>query len=91
MKFHAGDFSLDHAPWLGGPVEADSDQTDTLIENSQCLYHEGDGRHSQNVQINKVIGENENSIFLFYRKTARTFWPTRYSINCYGKDLLLES
>ena len=34
-KFHAGDFSLDDAPWSGRPVEVDSDQTETLIENNQ--------------------------------------------------------
>ena len=36
MKFHGGDFSLDNTPWLGRPVEVDSDQIDTLIENNQC-------------------------------------------------------
>ena len=25
-KFHAGDFSLDDSPWLGRPVEVDSNQ-----------------------------------------------------------------
>ena len=35
-KFHAGDFSLDDAPWSGRPVEVDSDQIKTLIENNQC-------------------------------------------------------
>ena len=35
-KFHAGGFSLDDAPWSGGPVEVDSDQIQTLIENNQC-------------------------------------------------------
>ena len=34
-KFHAGDFSLDDAPQLGRPVEVDSDQTETLIENNK--------------------------------------------------------
>ena len=29
----AGDFSLDDAAWLGRPVEIDSDQIETLIEN----------------------------------------------------------
>ena len=33
-KFHAGDFSLDNAPWSGRPVEVDSDQIETLIENN---------------------------------------------------------
>ena len=34
VKFHVGDL-LDDAPWLGRPVEVDSDQTKTLIENNQ--------------------------------------------------------
>ena len=35
VKFRARDFLLDNAPWQGRPVEVDSDQTETLIENSQ--------------------------------------------------------
>ena len=34
-KFRAGDFSLDDAPWSGRPVEFDSNQIETLTENSQ--------------------------------------------------------
>ena len=34
-KFHAGDFSLDVAPQSGRPVEVDSNQIETLIENNQ--------------------------------------------------------
>ena len=34
-KFRAGDFSLDDAPWSGRPVEVDSDEIKTLIENNQ--------------------------------------------------------
>ena len=30
VKFYAGDFSLDDAPCLGRPIEADSDQIKTL-------------------------------------------------------------
>ena len=36
MKFHAGDFSLDNTPESSKPVEVDSDQIETLIENNQC-------------------------------------------------------
>ena len=57
VKFHARDFSLDTAPWLGRPVEVDSDQIKTLTENSQC-HHMGESRHSPNIQINEVIGDN---------------------------------
>ena len=35
-KFHAGDFSLEDAPQAGRPVEVDSGQIETLIENNQC-------------------------------------------------------
>ena len=34
-KFRTRDFSLDDAPWSGRPVEADSDQIETLTENNQ--------------------------------------------------------
>ena len=58
-KFCAGYFSLDEALWSGRSVEVDSDQIETLIENTQCyLYQARDSQHSQNIQINKVIGEN---------------------------------
>ena len=36
VKFPDGDFSLDDAPQSGRRVEVDSDQIETLIENSQC-------------------------------------------------------
>ena len=42
------------------------------------LYYEGDSRHTQNIQINKVIGENENCVFYFMEKTKQTFRPTQY-------------
>ena len=32
------------------------------------LYHMGDNQHTQNIQMNKVIGENEECV-LFYRKS----------------------
>ena len=34
-KFHAGDFSLDDAPWLGKAIKVDSKQIEKLIENNQ--------------------------------------------------------
>ena len=36
VEFSAGDFSLEDTPWLGWPVEVDSNQIETLIENNQC-------------------------------------------------------
>ena len=34
-EVRAGDFLLDDAPWLGSPVEIDSDQIEALIKNTQ--------------------------------------------------------
>ena len=39
-KFRAGDFLLDDAPRSGRPVEVDSDQMETLIENNQRYTRE---------------------------------------------------
>ena len=39
-----------------------------------------DSGHTQNIQINKVIGENEKYVFYFTEKTKWTFWPTQYSL-----------
>ena len=36
VRFDAGDSSLDDAPWSGRPVEVESNQIETLIENSEC-------------------------------------------------------
>ena len=54
------------------------------------LYHVGDSRHTQNIQINKVIGENEECVFYFIEKTKRTFCPTQYFMHKGGKCLSLQ-
>ena len=41
------------------------------------LDHAGHCRHTQNIQINKVIGANEK--YVFYFNTKRTCWPGHYS------------
>ena len=33
------------------------------------FYHGEDSQHTQNIQINKVIGENEKWVFYFTEKT----------------------
>ena len=35
VKFGARDFPLDDVPWSGRPVEVDSDQIETVIENNE--------------------------------------------------------
>ena len=73
VKFCAGDFSLDNAPSSYRPVEVNSDQIETLTENNQCHTTR---EIAQNIQINKVIGENEKCVF--YEKTKWAFWPNQY-------------
>ena len=41
-------------------------------------YHIGESPHTQNMQIDKVIGENEKCVFDFTEKTIWTFWPMQY-------------
>ena len=73
-NFPAGDCLLDDAPWSGRPGAVDSNQTETLTENHQCYTTAGDSRHTPNIPINKVIGENERCVFYFTEKTKWTFW-----------------
>ena len=40
-----------------------------------------DNQHTQNIQINKVIGKNEKCVFYFAEKAKQTFWPTQYKYN----------
>ena len=41
------------------------------------LFYVGDSQHTQNIQINKVIGENEKCVFYFMEKTKQNFWTTQ--------------
>ena len=70
--FRAGGFSLEDAPRSGRHVEVDRGQIKTLTENN-TLFHAGDSRHTQNIQINNVLGDNETCIFYFTEKTKWTF------------------
>ena len=40
------------------------------------FYHMGDSQHTQSIQINNVIGENEKHAFYFMEKPKWTFWST---------------
>ena len=55
-KFCAGDFSMDYdAPWAGRPVEVDSNQIETLIENNQCYTT---WKTANTLKISKSSAEN---------------------------------
>ena len=64
VKFRAREFLLDNAPWSGWPVEVDSNQIETLSEHNQCYTMKEIADNTQNVQINKVICENEKKNYL---------------------------
>ena len=76
-KFCAGDFLLDDAPQSGRPVEVDSNQIETLTKTISIIPRRRQ-RHTQNIQINKVTGENETFVFCVTEKTIWTFWSTQY-------------
>ena len=43
------------------------------------FYYARDSSQIQNIQINKVIGENKKMCFFnLMEKTEHTFWPTQY-------------
>ena len=68
MKFHAGDFSLDRGPKLGRPVEVDSDQIETLIENNQ---HHTTQEIANILKISKSINllvKTKNVYFVLQKK-----------------------
>ena len=49
----------------------------------------GDNRHTQNIQINEVIGENKKCIFYFMEKNHMEFLAS--PINAYtGNQVMLE-
>ena len=54
------------------------------------LYHVGDSQHTQNIQINEVIDENEKRVFYLPEKTKITFWPTQYYACFTAKETNIE-
>ena len=67
-KFCAGHLSLDNAPWSDRPVEVDSNQIETLIENKQHPIMWETVNILKIIQINKVIGENRKCVFYLTEK-----------------------
>ena len=62
-KFHSGDLSLYNAPQSGRPVEVNSDQIETLIENNQLytMWEIADilkmSKSSVEILCNRLLGE----------------------------------
>ena len=65
VKFHAGDFLLEDTPQSGRPVEVDSEQIETLIENSQ---------HYTTQEIADVLGISNSIKLLVKIKSVSLFY-----------------
>ena len=72
MKFRAGGFSLDSAPWLGATVEIVSNQIETLIDNNQC---HATWEIADILKISKSIKllVKMKNVFYFMEKKVQTF------------------
>ena len=72
VKFCAGDFLLDDAPWSSRPAEVDSDQIETLIENNQCYVT---WERADILKISKSVKllVKMKNVSLFYRKKHTDF------------------
>ena len=71
-KFCAADSFLDNAPRSGRPVEVDSGQTQTLIENNQ---HYATWERTDMLRISKsimLLVKMKNLYFIL-----QTIWPTQ--------------
>ena len=74
-KLHVGDFSLDHAAGLGRPVEVDSDQIKTLIENDQHSTTREIANILKIFQSIKVLVKMKMSVIL-QKKLSKLFGQT---------------
>ena len=72
-KFHAGDFSLDNTSRSGRPVEIDSDQIETLIENSQCSTIQEIADILKISKSIKLLVKMKNVSFILWKKCHTGF------------------
>ena len=67
-KLHARDFSLDDAPPWGRPLQVDSNKIKTLTESNQLSITWKKANKLKNIQINKIVVENENVSLISWKK-----------------------
>ena len=76
-KFRAGGFSLNDAPRWGRPVEVDSNQIETLIENHQCSTTGEIADIPKIPKSIKLLVKMKNVSFILW-KNYMNFWLTQY-------------
>ena len=73
VKFCAGNFSLDNAPQSGRPVEVESDQIETLIENDQS-YTTQEIAHILKISKSiKLLVKMKSVSFILWKKNIMEF------------------
>ena len=75
-KFLAGDFLLDDTPQLARPVEVDSDQIKTLIENNQHYTMWEIANILKISKSIKLLAKMKNVYFILWKKTNGIFGQT---------------
>ena len=73
VKFFAVDFLLDDAPQSGRQVEVDSNQTETLIENSQPQTSQEVANILKISRPIKLLMKIKNVSFILWKKTIQMF------------------
>ena len=68
VKFRAGDFSLNDAPWSGRPVEVDSNQIN-IIENNQCYTMRAIANILKISKSVKLFVKMKDVFFILLKKT----------------------
>ena len=85
-KFHAGDFSLDNAPWSGTKESTNKcswswdDQIQTLIENNQCYTKQEIANILKISKSMKLLVKMKKCVFYFMEKTKQTVYPTQKNV-----------
>ena len=74
-KSHAGDFLLDNAPRSGRPVEIDSHQIETLIENNQRYATQEIADILKISESIKLLLTMKNVSFILQKKLRGLFGP----------------
>ena len=75
-KFRAGDLLLDDNPRLGRPVQVDSDQIETLIENNQ-RYTTWERANILKISKSiKLLVKMKNVSFSLQKKNHMDFWSS---------------
>ena len=77
-NFYVGGFSLDDTPQSGRPVEVDSNQIETLIENDQHYTMHKIANILKMSRSIQLLMKMKNVSFILWKKTKLSFSPTQY-------------